>query len=283
MNHPDTEIHTRWAPSQFTFTSIIQPSCISVDQPNRISNKKPNVYVQVEPSIILNHTSYLLDNYTKYHTILTYDHDVLMSCSNARFYIVSDCWISPQYYNSIDVLKKQFKISTLAGSKYMNSAKGHLFRQTIHHQQNTLKEYPIVFFRSSVQIPRIMDYGNNPLLTTKDELFDTFQFAIIIENSEQRNYFTEKLIDCLITKTIPIYYGCPNIHQFFDTTGWIILESDDISILTSKLVALDSLYYAKYNDIIEKNFIKAKEYSNFYKNVDCSISREEYIYRIVYS
>jgi hypothetical protein len=279
MNHPDTKINVLWCNPNIHIKNHIQPSCISLDRIDCISDKFPNIFIQVEPAIILNYTIYLLNNYKKYHTIVTYDHDVLMSCSNTRFYIVADCWISPQYYHFIDVLKKEFKISTLAGSKYMNSAKGHLFRQTIHHAQNTLKEHPIIFFRSSMQIPHIMDYGNNPLLSMKEELFDTFQFAIVIENSKQRNYFTEKIIDCLITKTIPIYYGCPNIHQFFDTTGWIILESDDITILQSKLALLDSLYYAKYNDIIEKNFIKAQEYSNFNNNINNSISREEYISR----
>jgi hypothetical protein len=63
--------------------------------------------------------------------------------------------------------------------------------------------------------------------SSKIEIFETYMFSIVIENSRQIHYFTEKIIDCLLTKTIPIYYGCPNISDYFDTSGWIILETRD--------------------------------------------------------
>ena len=43
-----------------------------------------------------------------------------------------------------------------------------------------------------------------------------YAFSIVIENSKIDYYFTEKLIDCFSTGTIPIYYGCPSIGNFFD-------------------------------------------------------------------
>ena len=85
-----------------------------------------------------------------------------------------------------------------------------------------------------------------------------FQYSIIIENSREAGYFSEKLIDCLITKTIPIYYGCENISEYFNTDGWIILSSDDIvQELYEKLALLNENYYNKYANIIEKNYKKA--------------------------
>ena len=82
-----------------------------------------------------------------------------------------------------------------------------------------------------MQLP---DISNNPLLPqdNKINLFRKYQFSIVIENVAQNTWFTEKIIDCLITKTIPIYYGCPSISEYFDTTGWIIFDGIDIYTIT---------------------------------------------------
>jgi hypothetical protein len=61
-------------------------------------------------------------------------------------------------------------------------------------------------------------------------------------------------------KTIPIYWGCPNINKWFDTTGWIILETDTIE----ELVNNAKLDYNKYIDIVEKNYEIAKQYATPY-------------------
>jgi hypothetical protein len=209
----------------------------------------------------------------------------MVSCPNARFYIGAQSWISREYVENIDVSLKQYKMSTLAGSKCINQSAGHMFRQAIHYRQYELSQFPITFFRSSVQQPPLPDLGNNPFLVTntatnsKESLFHTFQFAIVIENTTQRNYFSEKLIDCLITKTIPIYYGGVNIHQFFNTTGWIILPTTSIEDLSSRLQILHPDYYSTYQDIIEQNYQKAIAYSDYYQNLNQSISQQEYMDR----
>jgi len=76
-------------------------------------------------------------------------------------------------------------------------------------------------------------------------------------------------LDCLITKTIPIYWGCPNISEFFDTTGWIFF--DGVSDLREKVRALTPDYYSKYTDVIEKNYNTALEYADFYKSFERQI------------
>jgi len=53
------------------------------------------------------------------------------------------------------------------------------------------------------------------LKNKQDGLMD-YQFSIAIENSIEEDYFTEKLTDCILTDTTPIYYGCPNIQRFFN-------------------------------------------------------------------
>jgi hypothetical protein len=78
-------------------------------------------------------------------------------------------------------------------------------------------------------------------------------------------------VDCVLSRTIPIYWGCPNISDFFDTTGWIILDTTDVRELTQKLKLLNEDYYGLYKDTIEKNYTKAEGYSDFYENVSNAV------------
>lgn len=59
--------------------------------------------------------------------------------------------------------------------------------------------------------PQYMPIGGRPILALRSA-----RFAVIIENEQSSDWFTEKLIDCFATGTIPIYRGCPHIGAYFD-------------------------------------------------------------------
>jgi hypothetical protein len=64
----------------------------------------------------------------------------------------------------------------------------------------------------------------NPI-ENKEMGLDFYRFSIAVENSRAPNYFTEKLLDCFATGTIPIYWGCPNIGDWFNPDGIITFNS----------------------------------------------------------
>lgn len=83
-----------------------------------------------------------------------------------------------------------------------------------------------------------------------------YPFAIVVENSRARNFFTEKLLDCMAVGTVPIYWGCPNLADFgFDMRG--IIPFDSISDLPA---ILDSLDYARHHEGVEANLQAFKPY-----------------------
>lgn len=79
-----------------------------------------------------------------------------------------------------------------------------------------------------------------------------YSFSIAIENGSHKNYFTEKILDCFLTGTIPIYKGCPNIEQFFDIRGIIIFET--LEELLDIIKNLDYNLYRSKQEYIENNF-----------------------------
>lgn len=97
------------------------------------------------------------------------------------------------------------------------------------------------------------------LLDNKADGLIPFRYSIAIENCRANFYFTEKLIDCFLTGTIPIYWGCPSIGRFFDTRGMIIFQ--EINELESILNNLSDKDYQEKMPYIEKNFKTAQQYT----------------------
>lgn len=55
----------------------------------------------------------------------------------------------------------------------------------------------------------------------KLELQSTCKFSIAYENEEHLGYTTEKIFDALLSRSIPIYWGNPNIAQDFNSAAFI--------------------------------------------------------------
>jgi hypothetical protein len=83
---------------------------------------------------------------------------------------------------------------------------------------------------------------------SKLDVLHNYAFSLAIENNISKNdyYFTEKLVECIITGTIPIYYGCPNIGEFFDLRGIITFDTqEELDHI------LDNLNEEQYNSMLE--------------------------------
>jgi hypothetical protein len=52
----------------------------------------------------------------------------------------------------------------------------------------------------------------------------SYKYALAIENHRCYYYWTEKLSDCFLSWTMPIYYGCKNIFDFFPKESMIIID-----------------------------------------------------------
>tara|TARA_B100001094_G_C18193030_1_gene808587 strand:+ start:2523 stop:3380 length:858 start_codon:yes stop_codon:yes gene_type:complete len=93
--------------------------------------------------------------------------------------------------------------------------------------------------------------GTGNLTTTwhdkQDGLHD-YMFSFAIENASYETYFTEKIMDCFTTGTVPIYWGSPDIGDHFNKDGILILDDNfDIDILSNEL-------YNSMLPAIEENF-----------------------------
>ena len=51
-----------------------------------------------------------------------------------------------------------------------------------------------------------------------------YRYSLAIENTRGPDYWTEKLADCFLTWTIPIYYGCTNLEEYFPGEAFIKID-----------------------------------------------------------
>jgi hypothetical protein len=94
-------------------------------------------------------------------------------------------------------------------------------------------------------------------------------FSVCIENDTYDTYFTEKILDCFASATIPIYKGTRNVTRYFNPDGIIFLDDYNIDDLTPEL------YYSKLdavkdnlNRVLEFNTIEDWMYKKYLTNIN---------------
>lgn len=226
---------------------------ISYDTIEHDSSAEVKVLVQIEPPAILNTTQVILDNHEKFDLILTWN-DQLLKLPNSRKFIFGSCWID---WNTF-IPEKQKVVSFITSNK--GWAPGHQMRLSIWdglEDAEDLNEFKIVKHMSP------------PRVSSKNFLFENAKYSISVENQKLENWITEKVIDCFATKTIPIYWGCPNIGDYFNIDG--IITFDTLEELKDILDNLEETHYNGRIDIIEENFEKSKPYWDFHSRIKQTI------------
>jgi hypothetical protein len=103
-----------------------------------------------------------------------------------------------------------------------------------------------------------------------------YRFHIVLENSQYDHYFTEKLSDCLICGTYPIYFGCPNLNEYIPTNSYLAIDIDDLQGSLLKIEhAIDGEFDIKYRNALDqaKQLIMHKH--NFFPMIVSLIEKME--------
>lgn len=130
--------------------------------------------------------------------------------------------------SKLAVPEKHKAMSCIASQ--LQQFKGHRLR---YNFINTLK----------IEIPSIDFFGkdSNYVADKMDGLLP-YRYSIAIENTSAPCYFTEKITDCFLAYTVPVYYGCKNIGKYFPERSFISID------IEKPIEAID-----KIRQIIENN------------------------------
>lgn len=54
-----------------------------------------------------------------------------------------------------------------------------------------------------------------------------YRYSIVVENFRNPYYWSEKIVDCFLSWTMPIYYGCTRISEYFPKESMICIDIND--------------------------------------------------------
>jgi hypothetical protein len=193
----------------------------------------------IEPMCI-NKSSYdyVIRNINTFKKIFTHEKELLDMGEPFEMVPFGCCWID---FNEQKIYNKKKDISIISSDKKITD--GHMLRHNI-----------ISKYGDNINV---YGRGYNPIEFKINGLKD-YRFNIVVENCKRDYWFTEKLIDCFRTGTIPIYWGCPSIGDFFDLNGIITFNHiDDLKDIIYNLN--EDVYNLKLESVIN-NFNEAKKY-----------------------
>lgn len=169
-----------------------------------------------------------------------YTHNkTLLKRPNARFIPAGGSWV-------ISEQRKVHNKTSLVS--FVVSSKSHLAGHKVRHEIKRYLGEKVAGFGEAYN-----NYVGAKYLTLKP-----FMYQIVVENAKEDYYFTEKLLDCFQTGTIPIYWGCPSIGKFFNKKG--ILSFDTMEDLTRIMSRISFKDYNRRLDAVKDNFNRSKDY-----------------------
>jgi hypothetical protein len=183
-----------------------------------------------------------------FNYLLTFDREFIkLNPEKILFYPFGCCWI-----NEIDrgIHPKSKMVSMICSGKAYSD--GHRFRNRIY----------------DAYLNRFDGYGRykNPIANKIIALKD-YMFSICVQNTKTDDYFTEIIMDCFMTGTIPIFWGTNNIGDYFNAKGIIQFNSE--AELNEILNSLSEKLYISKIEHAKENFLLAQKY----------FSPEDYIYK----
>jgi hypothetical protein len=215
-----------------------------------VDGHKKRIAWLIEPYVKqVRNYQWIEENHHLFDYVLVNEKSLLDKGDNFIYYPFGGCWIEPE---NRKLHPKTKNISIICSRK----------RNVPDH------------FKRHELIERFGDYidvlggGYNPIDSITDGLKD-YAFHIAMENQRRDLHFSEKLINPIMTGTIPIYWGMPSIGEYFDTRGMIIMNDiDEFANIYNSLSAdlyKDMLPYVKDNLETAKKYILSEDW--MYENI----------------
>lgn len=202
----------------------------------------------LEPRVFSDYYDNIIEIEDKFDFILTFDSQLLNRSKKYAKYIFGQSRIL-----DIDakIYEKCKEMSMIASHKTMSI--GHRLRHEIINKYSNIHPFDVwgSGYRSF----------SDKLVALKD-----YKYSICIMNSSANNYFTEVVMDCFRVGTVPIFWGGPNIDEYFDGRGIIKFENLDELDKILKFLQNNPEFNLPVEAIVN-NFEIVKQYVNTDDNI----------------
>lgn len=185
--------------------------------------------------------------FEKFDYVFSYNRWLEKRIPNFHFIAHGGSWLRNE---DINIHQKTKLCSIVMSEKQWNA--GHRQRHSIYQH---IKSDKIDGFGKACK-----NYIENKIDGLKD-----YMFSIAMENEappflfDPRNdYFSEKIIDCFLTGTIPLYLGNPRIKNYFNPNGILVFTNHEEA--RKQIDSINEEMYHSKLDAVKENFEIAKKY-----------------------
>jgi len=155
--------------------------------------------------------------------------------------------VNYNFFKGTDKVKKKKKISMIVSGLNMTYAN---YTKRINVVQQILNsDLDIDIFGRGLPFT---DKRIKGAIENKFQGLLPYEFSIAIENSNEKNYITEKYIDCVLCNTIPIYNGAPNIEEVYNPIGHELINLDSETIVDDIKTIIGQTFIKKHFPILNK-------------------------------
>jgi hypothetical protein len=200
-----------------------------------VKEGKPSLVFPQEPSWTGVHQR----DYTRYDNMTIYGYDkslytpkeAVKEMRSCNFYGGVGPWQEGwDFWTYDNVTKSDFpktkNIASFVSTKGINDngefIEGCLYGDRISLIQSLINDTPFIDYygwRIDESLPSYVKHN------ARTQNIKDYRFSLAIENSNEKNFLTEKFYDCILTNTIPIYFGCKNIQEIWVENGYILLNN----------------------------------------------------------
>ena len=257
-----------------------KPISIFCDYPGTIfelGENPINIIILNEPNEIFGLCDWVVQNQNSFGMVLSQWDQIQQNCENGVLFVHGETNLDRPYIETYKTNpERKYEITFLSG--VLEMLPGHKLRQKVLSKENEIK-IPHKFWKTLSDFdPRgqrpgyfevkMTKYGNPIEGEGKKEVWDRHSmFHIGIESKQEINYFADKILDCFATKTLPIYYGAPNISEWgYDEKGIIRFNNEEELVKIVNNLTPDD-YYSRM-EAIENNYRVVQENGFFFDRVE---------------
>lgn len=183
-----------------------------------------------------------------FNLIFTHDEETLKKIKNARWIPGSGVWIGGRHApGERGIHRKDRMVSLLTSSKLKCPL--HLMRYSTALRLKKFHPLVKVYIQGLDFRDRISPF----------ETLSRYRYSIVMENFVGKGYFTEKILNCFATGTVPIYLGSPDIGRYFNSDGILTFRSYR-DLVKNVLPNIGPLDFRNRSSAIRDNLRKSSRY-----------------------
>lgn len=214
---------------------------------------KQFAYLIESESIVPHHYKVLLDNpglALEFNKVFTHSEKLLDSLPNAAFLPGGGVWYGTKIGGG--EIKDDGYINK---TKNISLVSSNLQKCELHKFRMQLANY----FSNDTKVDTFGTFngGKNILIS---ESLTNYRYSIVIENHISKYWFTEKILNCFASFTIPIYFGAKGISDFFNPDGIIFINNDSIEKIENILQSCNEADYLNRENALIDNYARVQKF-----------------------